>query len=109
MEVLQESLSSLGGNKFLQRKKKMDVRSFNSLLIELTSIIYFPPCSTFCTSVPWSKEPWVKGPGWLGMGPSNYVKPIGNISLEESTGVLFTAVNWGMKAHQQAAVLQPDQ
>lgn len=43
------------------------------------------------------------------MGPSNCVKPMGNISLQESTEVLLFAVNWGMKAHQQAAVLRSDQ
>lgn len=50
-----------------------------------------------------------RAPGWLGMGPSNCVKPIGNISLQESTEVSLNAVNWGMKAHQQAAVLRSDQ
>lgn len=43
------------------------------------------------------------------MGPSNCVKPIGNISLQKSTEVSVNAVNWGMKAHQQAAVLRSDQ
>lgn len=46
-------------------------------------------------------------PGWLGMGPTKCVKPMGSISLQESTEVI--AANWGMKAYQQAVVLRWDQ
>lgn len=41
------------------------------------------------------------------MGPTKCVKPMGSISLQESTEVI--AVNWGMKAYQQDAVLYWDQ
>lgn len=62
---------------------------------------------SLCTSpsAPSAQSLGSGAPGWLGMGPSNCVKPMGSISLQESTEVLLIAVNWGMKAHQQAAVL----